>query len=53
LAIKISKLKNDNYNLKLIFSGGGVISLEIEFIESTLEDFSKSWTTKHKPKHKI
>ena len=53
LAIKISKIKNDNFNLKLIFSGGGVISLEVEFIESTLEDFSESWTTKHKPKHKI
>ena len=25
LAIKISKIKNDNFNLKLIFSGGGVI----------------------------
>jgi len=53
LAIEISKSKNGNYNLKLIFSGGGVISLEVEFIESTLEDFSESWTTKHKPKHKI
>lgn len=53
LAIKINKIKNDNFNLKLIFSGGGVISLEVEFIESTLEDFSESWTTKHKPKHKI
>jgi len=53
LEIKIYKLKNDNYNLKLIFSGGGVISLELEFIESTLEDFSESWTTKHKPRHKI
>jgi hypothetical protein len=53
LAIEIRKSKNENYNLKLIFSGGGVISLEVEFIESTLEDFSESWTTKHKPKHKI
>ena len=53
LAIKISKLKNNNCNLKLIFSGGGVISLEVEFVESTLEDFSESWTAKHKPKHKI
>ena len=25
LAIKINKIKNDNFNLKLIFSGGGVI----------------------------
>jgi len=37
----------------LIFSGGGVISMEAEFIDSTLEDFSESWTTKYKPKHKI
>ena len=53
LAIEAIKLKNENYNLKLIFSGGGVISIETEFINSTLEDFSYSWKTKHKPKHKI
>jgi len=53
LALETTKLKNDNYNLKLIFSGGGVISMEAEFIDSTLEDFSESWTTKYKPKHKI
>ena len=53
LALEVNKLKNDNYNLKLIFSGDGVISMEAEFIDSTLEDFSDSWTTKYKPKHKI
>ena len=46
LAIEAIKLKNENYNLKLIFSGGGVISIETEFINSTLEDFSNSWKTK-------
>lgn len=53
LAIEVSNLKNQNYNLKLIFSGGGVISIEVEYIDSTLEDFSRSWTTKHKPKHRV
>ena len=53
LALEVNKLKNDNYNLKLIFFGDGVISMEAEFIDSTLEDFSDSWTTKYKPKHKI
>ena len=53
LALEVNKLKNDNYSLKLIFSGDGVISMEAEFIDSTLEDFSDSWTTKYKPKHKI
>jgi len=53
LALEVNKLNNDNYNLKLIFSGDGVISMEAEFIDSTLEDFSDSWTTKYKPKHKI
>jgi len=53
LALETNKLKNENYNLKLIFSGGGVISMETEFIDSTLEDFSESWITKYKPKHKI
>jgi hypothetical protein len=53
LAIESRILKNDNYSLKLIFSGGGVISMEVEFIDSTLEDFSESWPTKYTPKHKI
>jgi len=53
LALEVNKLNNDNYNLKLIFSGDGVISMEAEFIDSTLEDFSDSWITKYKPKHKI
>ena len=42
LALEVNKLRNDNYNLKLIFSGDGVISMEAEFIDSTLEDFSDS-----------
>ena len=53
LAIESRILKNNNYSLKLIFSGGGVISMEVEFIDSTLEDFSESWPTKYMPKHKI
>ena len=53
LALESKKLKNNNYNLKLIFSGDAVISMEAEFIDSTLEDFSDSWITKYKPKHKI
>ena len=53
LALEAKKLKNNNYNLKLIFSGDAVILMEAEFIDSTLEDFSDSWITKYKPKHKI
>ncbi len=53
LTMQISKNKIGNYIIGLIFSGNITISIETEAIDSTLEDFSDSWTTKLKPKHKI
>ena len=53
--LTIDTVNNEqNITIKLIFSGGEIlIMVKTEVINSTLEDFSDSWTTKYKPKHKI
>ncbi|MEK9732788.1 MAG: DUF2948 family protein [Pelagibacteraceae bacterium] len=40
-------------NINLLFSGNMTISVKVEAINATLEDFSDSWKTKTKPVHKI
>jgi len=52
LTIKLETHKESRI-LKLIFSGGAIIRIEIDNILSTLEDFGKPWKTNYKPKHKI
>ncbi len=52
--LTIDTVNNEqNITIKLIFSGGGTIMVKTEVIDSTLEDFSDSWVTKYKPRHKI
>ena len=53
LAIKCDKTTNDNYQIKIIFAGGSVITLISEAIEVTMHDLGKSWEVKHFPQHKI
>jgi len=52
LTIKLETHKESRV-VKLIFSGGAIIKIEIDNILSTLEDFGKPWKTNYKPKHKI
>ncbi len=52
LAIK-TEIKNNYFDIRLIFSGDSVLSVKAEEIESSLEDFGKTWQTNYKPKHKI
>ena len=52
LAIK-TEIKNNYFDIRLIFSGDSVLSVKAEEIESSLEDFGKTWETNYKPKHKI
>ena len=52
LAIK-TEIKNNYFDIRLIFSGDSVLSVKAEEIDSSLEDFGKTWETNHKPKHKI
>ena len=47
------KLKDNNYEIKLIFSGDSVIRIIVEVIEVTLDDQGDPWDTKNKPKHEF
>mgnify|MGYP001977146579 FL=1 len=53
LAIK-SNLEQDNfYNVKIFFSGGGIITISCEIIEVFMNDLGKPWNVKHFPTHKF
>jgi hypothetical protein len=52
LAIK-TEIKNNYFDIRLIFSGDSILLVKTEEIESSLEDFGKTWETNYKPKHKI
>ena len=52
LAIECNQLLDNNYEMKLIFSGDSVIRIIAEVIEVALDDQGEPWDTKNKPKHK-
>ena len=53
LTVNIEQDNKENMNINLLFSGNMTISVSVEAINATLEDFSDSWKTKTKPFHKI
>ena len=53
LTVNIEQDSKENININLLFSGNMTISVSVEAINATLEDFSDSWKTKTKPFHKI
>ena len=53
LTINIDEDNKKYININLLFSGNMTISVKVEAINATLEDFSDSWKTKIKPVHKI
>ena len=53
LTINVEQDNQENININLLFSGNMTISVNVEAINATLEDFSDSWKTKIKPIHKI
>ncbi len=53
LAIESHKMPDNNYEMKLIFSGDSIIKIIAEVIEVTLDDQGEPWDTKNKPKHKV
>ena len=53
LAIECNQLPDNNYEMKLIFSGDSVIRVIAEVIEVALDDQGEPWDTKNKPKHKV
>ena len=53
LAIESNQMPDDNYEIKLIFSGDSVIRVIAEVIEVALDDQGEPCDTKNKPKHKV
>tara|TARA_B100000029_G_C17503541_1_gene933582 strand:- start:311 stop:760 length:450 start_codon:yes stop_codon:yes gene_type:complete len=53
LAIKCREIINNNYEIKIFFSGEGVITLICEAIEVIMNDLGKPWNVKYIPEHKI
>ena len=53
LAIKSTKNIDENYNIKIFFSGGGIITIISEVIEATMSDLGKPWNVRYFPAHKL
>ena len=53
LMIKCNEISNNNYEIKIFFSGDGIITLISEAIEVVMHDLGKAWNVKHPPEHKI
>ncbi len=51
LTIETKKLPDNNYEIKLIFSGNAAIKVIVEVIEVKLDDQGDFWESKNKPKH--
>jgi phosphopantothenoylcysteine synthetase/decarboxylase len=51
LTIESSLLLDKSYEIKLIFSGNGIIKIKAEVIDVTLDDQGASWESKMQPKH--
>ena len=53
LAVESREMPDNDYEMKLIFSGDSVIRIVAEVIEVALDDQGEPWDTKNKPKHKV
>ena len=52
LTIESNLMPDNNYEMKIVFSGDSIIKVISEVIEVTLDDQGEAWDTKNKPKHK-
>ena len=52
LTIETNLMPDNNYEMKIVFSGDSVIKVISEVIEVTLDDQGEAWDTKNMPKHK-
>ena len=53
LTIETNKMTDNNYEMKIVFSGDSIIKVISEVIEVTLDDQGEAWDTKNMPKHKV
>ena len=53
LTIETNQMPDNNYEMKIVFSGDSIIKVISEVIEVTLDDQGEAWDTKNMPKHKV
>lgn len=53
LAIETAKLENNNIAIDLIFAADGLVRLESELIEASMQDIGEPYPAKCHPKHDI
>ena len=53
LTIETNIMPDNNYEMRIVFSGDSVIKVTSEVIEVTLDDQGEAWDTKNMPKHKV
>ena len=53
LAIQCKEISDNNYEIKIFFSGDNIITLISESIEVVMHDLGKAWNVKYVPKHNI
>ena len=51
LTIETIQMPDNNYEMKLVFSGNSMIKVISEVIDVTLDDQGEAWDTKNMPKH--
>ncbi len=51
LTIETMQMPDNNYEMKLVFSGNSMIKVISEVIDVTLDDQGEAWDTKNMPKH--
>ena len=53
LTIETIQMPDNNYEMKLVFSGNSMIKVISEVIDVTLDDQGEAWDTKNMPKHRV
>ena len=53
LTIETKQMPDNNYEIKIVFSGDSILRIISEVIEVTLDDQGEAWDTKNMPKHKL
>ena len=50
---ELNEIPNNNYEIKIFFSGDNIITLISEAVEVIMHDLGKAWKVQNIPKHRI
>ena len=50
---KCDSIFDENYEIRIFFSGDSIITIMVEAIDVVMHDLGKSWEVKRAPLHKI